>query len=238
MKEFLLDNKSFLIKGFEIMAAVIGILYFKKYKNTAAKYFIYILIYVAVIELIGAYTIYVNKYEFLKSIKVFLKGTVFEKNRWWYTLFWSIGGVKVFSFYYQKILNNKTFIKILKWSTFSFLGISLVFIISDVSRFFTGTFPAISILGSIIIMQCAFFYFFEILQSDKVLMFYKTLNFYISASILIFWLVNTPLIFFSKYYTIQDQEYVHLKTFIMLGAIGFMYTTFAIGLIVSKPEYD
>lgn len=238
MIEFLLENKSFLIKGFEIMAAVIGILYYNKYKNTAAKYFIYILVYLSLLELIGAYTVYISKYEFLREVEIFLKDTVFERNRWWYTLFWTIGAIILFSRYYQKILKKDSFLKFLKWSTNTFIVISFVIIITDSARFFKGTFPTISVLGAIIIMQCAVFYFFEILQSEKVLTFYKSLNFYISTSILIFWLISTPLIFFSKYYTVKDLEYVNLRKLIILAAIGFMYTTFAIGLIVSKPEYD
>ncbi len=236
MVEFLLENKSFLTKGFEIMAAVVGILYFKKYRHTAAKYFIYILIYIAVLELIGSYTVYVDNYGFLSDIKDILKGTLFERNAWYYTFFWKIGAIILFSSYYQKILKKDYFIKLLRWSSYTFLIISFVLIFSDSTRFFKGSFPVISILGAIIIMECAVFYFFEILQSEKVLIFYKSINFYISSSILLFWLTYTPLIFFSKYYTVEDLEYVNLRKLIILAAIGCMYTTFAIGLIISEPD--
>jgi hypothetical protein len=61
LREFLLHNYGFLTRLVEIIAAVSGILVFKKYKDTAVKYFIYFLIYVAIIELIGDYTSYVAK---------------------------------------------------------------------------------------------------------------------------------------------------------------------------------
>lgn len=218
----------------EILAAVTGLVLYKKYRNTAAKYFIFFLVYTVIIVILGKYTYYIKN----DGILSFLDGTVFERNYWWYTLFWKIGASVFFGFYYSEILVNKGLKKILKFSVILFIFISIVLILSNLSLYFTSAIPSISILSALIILQCVFFYFLEILQSDKILSFYTSLNFYISVAILLFWLIKTPLAFFEPYYTKTDIEYVNLRSCINLGVISFMYITYIIGLIVSKPEYD
>ena len=42
--------------------------------------------------------------------------------------------------------------------------------------------------------------------------------------------------FFEKYFNTSDQDYIALKYFISLFSILFMYLTYTIGLIASKPE--
>ncbi len=217
----------------EVLAAVTGLILYNKYSQTVAKYFIVFLCYVVFIVVVGRYTFWIENGFFN-----FLKGTLIEKNYWWFTLNWKIGAVSFFSWYYQKILKNKLNIKILKYSTYLFLGVSVFTIITNINFFFNGSFPVIAICGCIIIMQCAFFFFFEILQSEAILNFHKSLNFYISCAILIFWLIKTPLAFFEIYYRKIDQDYVHLRAYINLVVIFIMYLTFTVGFIVSKPEKE
>ncbi|MGR7814527.1 hypothetical protein [Lacinutrix undariae] len=215
----------------EILAAVTGLLLYKRYKHTAVKYFIMFLCYVIFITLVGRYTYYVKD-----GIFSFLEGTKIERNYWWFTITWKIGAVYFFSWYFQQSLKRRTHVNVLKYSTYLFLVISGGIIVSDFNFFFSGSFPLISILGSAIILQCAFFFFFEILQSEAILSFHKTINFYISSAILFFWLLKTPLVFYEIYYTQSDLSYVYLRSYINLGVIIFMYLTFTFGLIISKPK--
>ena len=76
----------------------------------------------------------------------------------------------------------------------------------------------------------------EILLSDTILVFYKSINFYISVAILIWWLIITPIVFFEKYNTTSDWDYVFLKWQIKLFANICMYLTFTFALIFCKPE--
>ncbi len=85
------------------MAAITGLLLYKKYKLIAAKYFIYFLVYLSVCDFIGTYTYYIDDNGALS----FLKGTLLEKNNWWTTLYWKMGAVLFFAFYYQKILKER-----------------------------------------------------------------------------------------------------------------------------------
>ncbi len=240
MDEFLKQNYSFITLSVELLAAVVGLLFYKKYKSTAAKYFIYFLIYLTVCDFICSYTWYVHP----KKVFGFLIGTVFEKNYWWSTLYWVIGAILFFSFYYYKILKNKTYKNIVKYSGYTFFVFSIVYIILNWDDYFIRFFPVIGILGAIIIFICAVLYFIETLLSDKILTFYRSLSFYISVAIFIWWLIITPLTFYDIYFTYEvgspnrDWNFIFLKWEIYLFANIFMYLTYTFALIWCKPEND
>ena len=100
----------------------------------------------------------------------------------------------------------------------------------------TGIVIALAVLGAFIILLCISFYFIEILNSDKVLNFYKSINFWISITLLIWWLVITPLVFYDIYFSAVDWNFIILKWQIYLMMNIFMYTSFTIALIWCKPE--
>lgn len=234
MLDFISKNSPFIYLALEVLAAVTGIIYFKKYKNTKAKYFIYFLIYIVLIVSLGNYTYLVKD----NGILDFLDGTLIEKNHWWFNLFWNILGVAFYGWYYLQILGNHLHIRMLKFSLIFFLVFSCFIIVLYWKEFFMTSFASINVLGALIILQCVFYYFLEILQSDKILTFYKSLNFYITCAILVLWLIQTPLVFFQSYFGVLDMDYVNLRDYINLIIITFMYVSFTIGIIVSNPDYD
>lgn len=238
MEEFLKTNYSFLTKFFEFIAAITAILCYKKYKNTTIKYFIYFLVYVALIEFVGGIPGYVEKYDFLFDIKEKLKGTIFEKNYWWYTISWNIGAPIFYSFYFRKILKDNMFINTLKFTSFLFLVSSIIFIVLNLKAFFISSFPFINIFGTLMILLCVVFYFIEFLKSDEILIFYKSINFIVSTTIFLWWLVITPLVFYQIYYSKADWDFVILRWQIYLFANICMYLTFTFALIWCKPEND
>lgn len=233
MNEFLLKYYNTITFCVEILAAVTGLVLYNKYKQTVAKYFIYFLIYLSICDLLNTYVYYI-KDDFLG----FLEGTVFIRNFWWTTLYWKIGAILFFVFYYQGILMNERFKRILKYSGYSFLVFSMVYILINWDDYFIRFFPIISILGAIIIFLCTAFYFYEILNSEKILTFYKSINFYISAAIFIWWLIITPLVFYDIYNSNKDWNFIFLKWQIYLLANITMYLTFTFALIFCKPEAD
>ena len=234
MGDFLLRNYQHLTLGVELLAAVTGIILFKKYRHTAAKYFIYFLIYVVIMVVIARYSYLVQN----DGILSFLKGTLLERNYWWNTIFWSIVAVVFFGWYYLKILKNILYKKALKIALIIFIVFSVFSILITLPKFFITTLPTVKVLGGFVIILCVFFYFMEILKSDNILTFHRSLNFYISCSILLFWLIKTPLVFFEQYYRTTDMSYIALRGYINLIAISYMYIMYTIGLIVSNPEYD
>ena len=236
MEEFLRENYSLLTHAVEIMAAITGLLLFNRYKHSAARYFIFFLVYVSLVELIGSYPGCFAKYEFLSDFKDAVKGTVFERNRWWFTIFWTIGSAMFFSFYYRKVLKTKLYIKIIKFSSILFFISSIIYIATHWYAFFNSSISFIRIFGAFVIILCVILYFIEILKSDTILTFYKSIDFYISTTLLIWFLVTTPLVFYDVYSSTADWDFVILKWQIKLFANIFMYSTFTIALIWCKPQ--
>lgn len=234
MEEFLLQNYSLITRSVEIMAAITGVLLYKKYKSIAAKYFIYFLVYLSVCDFIGTYTYYIDD----SGVFSFLKGTRLEKNNWWSTLYWKIGAVLFFAFYYQKILKERLNQSIVRKLSYFFIIFSVIWIISHWNDFFVKSFPILSILGALFIFLCVILYFIEVLQSERILVFYKSINFYISTAILIWWLVITPLVFYDVYFSTADWNFVFLKWQIYLFSNIFMYSMFTFALLWCKPEND
>src|SRR5690606_16038709 len=162
--------------------------------------------------------------------------TVFIRNFWWTTFYWKIGAILFFSFYYHGILANKRFKMILKYSGYSFLIFSSIYVLCNWDAYFVQFFPIISILGAVIVFLCTAFYFFEILNSEKILTFYRSIDFYISAAIFIWWLIITPLVFYDIYNSHSDWKFIFLKWQIYLFANIVMYLTFTCALVFCKPD--
>lgn len=234
MVEFFRQNYRILTYSTEILAALTGVIFYKKYRFSNAKYFIWFLVYLTICEFLGGYNRYIRDDKFLN----FLKGSLIEENYWWFTMFWKIGAILFFSFYYQRILSNPKFKFIIKYISYAFFAFSIIYIIFNWEDYFTKFFPAISIFGAMIIFLCTIFYFIETLQSDKILTFYKSLNFYISITIFIWWLIVTPLVFYDIYMSNRDWNFILLRWQIYLSANIFMYSTFTFALIFCKPEND
>ncbi|MDN3667121.1 hypothetical protein ACFFU1_07210 [Algibacter miyuki] len=232
MEEFLFAYKNTISYFLENMAAVTGLILFKKYKHTNAKYFIYFLVYLAVCDFLAGYTRYIRNDGPLS----FLEDTVFRKNYWWSTLFWKIGAIVFFTFYFNKILKTPIFKTIIKAVGISFVLFSVSYIALHWDAYFVTFFPSIGVFGAITVLISTIFYFIEVLQSDKILTFYKSLNFYISFAVFIWWLIITPLVFYDIYMSNKDWNFIFLKWQIYLIANITMYSTFTFALIWCKPE--
>ena len=238
VQDFFFENYRLLTHTVEALAALTGVLFFSRYKNSIAKYFIYFLVYLTVCDTLSIYTNLV----FPEKLFSFLVGTLIEKNYWWSTLYWKIGAIMFFAFYYRKILKTAVFKKTIKFSSYSFLVFSILYILLHWKEFFYRFFPIISVLGAVIIFMCTVFYFIEILQSEKILTFYKSLNFYITVAVFIWWLIITPIVFYDNYttYTIgvyeRDWNYITLRRYLYLFSNLFMYLTYTFALIWCKPE--
>lgn len=234
MDEFLKQNYSLMTHSVEFLAAAAGLYHYKKYQATAAKYFIFYLIAIFAFELLGSYPLYIDKIVFLS----FLNGTVFKSNYWWTTLFWSIGSVMFFCFFYNKILTNALHKTISFFIAILFFLFSIAYILLNFNDFFHRFFPILIVLGAIVIFLNVCFHYMEMLQSERILFFYKNINFYISSALLVWWLITTPLMFYDVYFSTSDWNFVFLKWQIFLFANIFMYLTFTFAFLFCDPEHD
>ena len=234
MEEFFKENYSVLSVVCTFIAAVSGLISYKKYKETAATFFIKILVFLFIVELVGFYSSCYKYFSFLEPVY----NSVFRQNYWWYTLSFDVMAIVLFSMLFQKVIINKVYINILKYGTYCFVLFSLVYLIYNRDVFFFQFFPVIQILGAFIILSCSVFYFIELLLSENILRFYKSVYFYIAIAIFIWWIVVTPLTFYDVYMVNSDWNYIILKWQIYLSLNFFMYVLFSVGLFVSKPVID
>lgn len=232
MLEFLVYYNSLITHSVEGLAAITGLFCLKKYKGTAAIFFIWLLVYLFLIDVLGMFPKYYNTFDFLEPIKK----SVFRGNNWWFTVFFDIIAVSFFAILYQKILQNQIFKSIIKYIALAYFIFALGLIFYNVDALFKSAYTILYVLQAIVILCCASLHFIEILKGDKILYFSTSLYFYISATIFLWWLVMTALVFFEKYYVLEDKNFVLLKRSIYIFSNIFMYSTFSIGLIVSQPE--
>ncbi len=235
---YFLNHYTLITHLLEFLAAGTGAFCLKRYNDTTAKFFVYFLFFIAISDTLTYYTYYVNPNRFLNV----LVGTKFEKNFWWTTLYWDIGAILFFVFFFNKILKTKYYKKTLSFLGVSYFFYSITLLISNWDAFFNQFFIELNLLGALIIFLCTTFYFTEVLLTDEILKFYQSLNFYISVTIFIWWLVITPLAFYDVYYTYEkgktflDSDFIFIRFLIYLFANIFMYLTFTFALIWCRPE--
>ncbi|TYB73067.1 hypothetical protein ES676_09935 [Bizionia saleffrena] len=238
MEDFILKNYISLVYFFEATVIVIGLINFKKYKGTAAKYFIYFTIYALIVELLGLYTEWIEQNDSLCWIYYLVEGTIFSRNYWFFQFFWIIVSPLFYSFYYFKVAKSALLKKSIKYVALIFAVVSIALLFINYKVFYTNFYSPISLLGLLIILFLVFSFFIELIQSDSILVFYRSLSFYISVGILVFWLLTIPLEFYEKYYNIYDYGYIYLKFKVYLFSILFMNLSFAVGLIVSNTKNE
>ena len=215
MLKYLTTHFNFVVYFFEVLAILTAIFTFKKFKNTKTKLFIYYLFYVGFVEL-GAAAITYFKSNIL--IEFLLKTGI--KVIGWFNIFWLIGSVIFISIYYLNILKIRLFKLILTW-------LSISFTITSISYIF---------FGAVVIFTSCVLYFLELLQLDNLIKLTDHFPFYASIALFLWWLVTSPLFFYEIYNNESDWDFVNLKRRVFLFANIFMYTCFAIGLILSKPQ--
>ncbi len=234
---FIKSNYDLLFKSAEVLAAIIGIFLFKKYKNdNAARLFIYFLIYVNIVETVGAYPHVLRGYPDDNWINLALKNTVFYQNTWWYTLMWDIGVSIFLSLYFFKILKTNLFKKVVKYFSVILILYQIILFIYKFDLLFKSSILNITMLHMILVVVLTSLYFIELINSDSIIKFYKSLPFYVATATLIFTIIQTPIYFFESYYNTRDEDFIALYRIINVFSIILMYFTYAFGLIKSEPD--
>ena len=219
----------------ELLAALTGVFYYKKYKHTIVKYFVWFLVFTFVQDTISqVYTKIYKNFFFEEYGMIWL-----VSNHWWYTLFWDIASSCFYLFYFSLILKTKRNKKILKIAAILFAVSALGIITFNFEHFIWHSFISIDMLNALAIFLCVSMYFIEVLSSNKILDFYKSFNFYVSVVIMLWWLVITPLVFYNHfYYYGQDDAYKLIQLTVYFCANLFMYLSFILLLILYKPNKE
>ena len=219
-----------LIHSIELIAAIAGLFYIKKYRDDKlSRYFVLFLWFTVIIEKIGLIRRFIHKVDSL----IHLKGTFLgESNYWLYNPYLIISVVFYIRYLSLNIQSGKFRFTLNLLSILYFVSSIISFLIVD--DLFLGSYSAYGfIVGSVLILLSVSLYFYEVLQSDIILNFSKYFPFYVAIGVLVFHLSVTPLFIYSKYYSAsKNPEFVKVYTNILMIANIFMYTCYTIGFVI------
>lgn len=232
MNEFLKEYNTLITYSIEFIAALTGVLLYSKYKYSVAKYLVYFLIYAFFVDLIGNYPRFLYNLGFFHLIK----DTLIEKNYWWFTVFWFFGIVGFISYINYNIVKKNIFRKAIKFIFYVYTILFITYVIFNFEKVFLMSSSFITILSLWVVFVCVSIYLVEILQSKRVIYFYKSIYFYINTSILFWFLLLAPMVFYEIYFSTADWSYIILKYQIYLSVNIIFYLTLTIALICCKPE--
>lgn len=234
MNSFIESYYNILYKSSIFFAVLVGLLLLKKYKNDrAAKYFIYFLVYILGMEILAAYPRLMHSYKSLYWLRDLVKDTIFAKFFWYYSIFWTIATSAFFGFYFYLVLQTLKLKRFVKYLSIISVTLCVILFFVNLNVLNENFIIELDIINTLTILFFVSAYFLELLYSEKILYFYKSLTFYISIAVFLFSVIISPLTFFQIYHIQLDPI---LNRNIFLFTIMFTYLTFALGLIVSKPE--
>ena len=213
------------IKYSVLIAVITGTIYYYKYKHTYLKYFLLLLWYIAFTEFFGDYILN-------NDILIYTDENGKKYNLWIVNLLYTIFFPVIFYIYLKEIKNNKYRL----WIKIFLIGYLIISVMNwyILQNFLTEWSELPFIIGSFSTMVTIIFYFIELLKSDKVAIFHRTLLFWISVGLLLFHAGSIP-------FTIKINGYAlipgtHQLFLIMYVLAIIMYSTFTFGFIWSKKE--
>ncbi len=211
----------------ELLAAVIGTIYFYKYKHTSLKYFLYLLWYITITEF---FNWYIDENNITSLLYIDDKGK--EYNYWLINILDTVSFL-VYYYIYFKWITDKKFKSWIKRFAILYVLLSIVNW-RFVQNFFTELQSYLFIVGAIFLIISILFYFIELLKSEKIVVFHKNLLFWVSIGLLIYYAGNIP--FAAEYNGYALISGIHDLFLIVYILAILMYLIFTFGFIWSKKE--
>ena len=211
-----------------LLASIIGTLYFYKYKHTYLKYVLYLLWYVTFSEFFAEYA-HDNK---LTSFLFFNQENGRSYTYWIYNLLDTISFLTYYYIFYHSII-TKRYKLLIKIFAISYIILSIINW-AFIQNFFIELQSFLFIIGAVFLIISIIFYFIEFLKSEKVLLFHKSLLFWMSVGLLLYYAGNIP--FAAKFNGYALIPGIH-QLFLIVSLLSItMYICFIIGFIWSKKE--
>ncbi len=208
------------IKYIELITAIVGSIYYYKYKNTFLKYFLILLWYIPINGFIARY---LHESEILRNN----------------TILYNIYHVINFSFLFFLFKSHVKDIKYKKWIN-TFLGIYILSFIID--AFYKDYITEIQIIpfiiGGAFVIITILFYFIEILNTNTILYISKNSLFWISIGLLLYFGGKIPSrIIRSNWEMFPEADYSMIFSIELTLSI-VMNICFIIGFIYSQKVDD
>lgn len=211
----------------EMIAVISGIFYIRKYPDDdKSRYFLYFLIFTLILDLFGWLPYFIYEYKIFSE----LKHTIFARNEWIFNIYdlisFSFFLVYISSFF-EKYKNRiaSAILTIL----FLFIGVSNLFY----SKQFYDDIIAINfIIGGILVFIHAMHYILQIISTERILIFYKDISFYLILGLLVYSLVLPPVFIYSSYYVSGSPNFVYIYRIVITVVNIIVYSCYSIGFFV------
>ena len=216
-------------KYIELLAALVGTIFYYKYKHTYLKYFLFLLWYIFLSEFFVGY-IRDNKIDFFLHYSK--TGIIYT--HWVYNILDTISFLVYYYIYYKSMSSNEKYKNWIKKFAIAYIVISILNW-SFIQNFFEELQSYLFIIGAIFLIIAILFYFIELLKSEKILVFHKNLLFWISIGLLLYYAGNIPFAAELNGYALIPGG-IH-KLFLIVNILAIiMYLLFTFGFIWSKKE--
>lgn len=207
------------IKYIELFTAIIGTIYYYKYRHTFLKHYLVILWYITFTEFLG-YTL--------------RKLNILNYNAILYNLYHVINFVYLFLLY-QKYISNTRQKNCVRVFVYLYLASFLVCMLFENYLYKVQTVPFL--LASVFLVISISFYFLEILNTDKVLYIRKNLLFWLSVGLLLYYVGNMPFRVIRNFYEDIPNIYNIYVSFISIFILSIiMNICIIIGFIWSEKD--
>ncbi|WP_438710368.1 hypothetical protein ACSTS3_15305 [Aquimarina muelleri] len=199
----------------ELISAIIGSIFYYKYKTTFLKFFAFLLWYTALNEISG----------------ILIREYISKYNAIIYNIYYCINFTYLLLIY-RHYINN------IKYRKLIFAFILIYYIVLIINSFFENyliEFQSVPyIMAATFIITSISIYFVEILNTEKVLYVKKNLLFWISVGLLLFYIGNIPFRILRNYY----EDLTDAKILVLLNVIlaVIMNACYIIGFIWSDKK--
>ena len=209
-----IEGLLFLITAAEFAAAVAAVIFFRKYRASNEKYFLIFLWYTFLVDLIGAGI-----------------GYVLDLNNFWLYNGYIATSFLFYFYWYHSILKSALFRRVIRLFSLIFLGVAIGnFVIQEWNEYHNYTF----ITGAFFLLILTVFHFYQLLNSDHVLVVKYKLSFWISTGLLLFSMGMIPSFLLHEFHNFKGFSYV--MTLVILNII--LYGCYIIGFIWTKKKYN
>lgn len=230
----------YLLLFFSVVLATIT---YKGYKGTPNRFFLWFLWLTVLVECFGLFQYYYYKdcsigimpYIMNLIYKGYLPELYLIKNAWLYNSYRMVIYPLYIYYYYLLIKSSKKRV-LLKYLLLLCIVISLIDIIINNNVFISEKLMMTPIVGGLFILISSTVFLMEVLKSDELLSFHKTLPFWVTFGALIFYLTTIPIFMFKEY--LKEFNSYTTYTSILYFSNYFLYGCFITGFIVNAIEYN
>ena len=209
----------------ELLASIVGTIYFYKYKRTHLRYFLILLWYITISE-------FFSWYATKNDVLIYIDENGVKYNLWIYNLM----DIFYFNILYLIFFKSLENLRYKLWIKIICLIFNIILIVnwSFIQNFVLEWSELPYIFGSLSIIIIVIFYFIELLKSEKIIIFHRMLLFWISIGLLLFHTGSIPFSLKINGYALIPG--IH-KLFLILTVLALiMYSIFTFGFIWSKKE--